>query len=123
MVDRILNRRELRKQADQADQADQAAVPNEKTAAPARKKAVKAKAPASPKVRKPRAKKPAPRLRVRWGIFNANVKQVAIFDYNQRLAADAKLADLLAQNKGLFYMQMVKEPIPEPVPPVAAGDD
>ncbi len=75
----------------------------------------KRKAPRAPAKRKPRAKKEPPRLRARWGVFDGSMKQVAIFDYNQRLAADAKLADLQANRKGLFFLQIVKEPMTEAV--------
>jgi hypothetical protein len=115
MAGRILNRRELRKQADQAGQAEVAAPDATPAVTPPAKRA-RAKAPAAPKVRKPRAKKAPPRLRARWGVFDAGMKQVAIFDYNQRAAADEKLADLLARNKGIHFLQIVKEPMPEPEP-------
>lgn len=55
-------------------------------------------------------------MRARWGIFDATMKQVAIFDYNERAAADTKLADLLARNKGIHFVQIVKELMPEPEP-------
>jgi hypothetical protein len=116
MAGRILNRRELRKQADQAEQAE--AVAPEGTpveARPARK------APAAPKARKARPKKAPPRMRVCWGVFDASMKQVAIFDYNQRAAADEKLADLLAKKKGIHFLQVVKEPMPEPETPEGAA--
>src|SRR5688500_13293897 len=74
-----------------------------------KKRKPRAKAVAGPKIKKPRAKQLPPRLRARWGIFNATLKQVAVFDYDQRLAADQKLADLLADNKGTHFMQIVKE--------------
>jgi hypothetical protein len=59
-------------------------------------------------------------MRVRWGVFDGGMKQVAIFDYNRRADADAKLADLLAKKKGLHFLQIVKEPMPEPGPRGAA---
>jgi len=46
------------------------------------------------------------------------MKQVALFDYNQRAAADQKVADLVAKKNGIFFLQMVKEPMPEPEPDV-----
>ena len=115
MAGRILNRRELRKQSDQAEQSGAAAPDAGLAGAPPKKKA-KAKAPAAPKVRKGRAKKAPPRMRARWGVFDAGMKQVAIFDYNQRAAADKKLADLLAKNKGSHFLQIVKEAMLEPAP-------
>src|SRR5205823_4661462 len=62
----------------------------------------------------PRAKKAPPRLRARWGVFDGTMKQVAIFDYNQRPAADEKLAGLLAGKKGPHFLQIVKDTMPEP---------
>jgi hypothetical protein len=100
MVGRILDRRALRAEADQAAQSQ-------------------AQTPAAPKARKTRAKKAPPRLRARWGVFDAGMKQIALFDYNQRGAADEKLAALRAKNKGIYFLQVVKEPMPEPAPGAA----
>jgi hypothetical protein len=115
MAGRILNRRALREQADQMQPSEDVASETAPVTAPLKKHA-KAKAGAAPKVKKPRAKKAPPRLRARWGVFDASMKQVAIFDYNQRAAADEKLADLLSRKKGIHFLQIVKEPMPEPVP-------
>jgi hypothetical protein len=118
MAGRILNRRELREQADQAERQEAAGpepAGGDGDGAPP-KKAGKAKRPAAPKVRKVRAKKAPPRLCARWGVFDAAMKQVAVFNYNQRAAADEKLAQLLAKQKGTFFLQIVKEPMPEPAP-------
>lgn len=104
MAGRILNRRELRKQEDQAEAVVAAVV----EASP--KKKARAKTAA---LKKPRARKAPPRLRARWGVFDAGMKQVAIYDYNQRAAADEKLAELLGRNKGIHFLQMVKELMPE----------
>jgi hypothetical protein len=119
MAGRILNRRELRKQADQGgpSQADALdVVPAGGAPKPRGKPAT------PPKAKKSRAKKVPPRLRARWGVFDGGMKQVAIFDYNQRGAADAKLADLLARNKGFYFLQIVKEPMPEPAPAAVPAD-
>src|SRR5216684_1981811 len=111
MASRILNRRELRRQAEQAKAPEAADSDTTVHTLAAEKKAKKA-----PTKRKPRAKKPPPRMRALWGIFDAGMKQVAIFDYNQRTAADEKLADLLAKKKGTHFLQIVKDPMPEPAP-------
>jgi hypothetical protein len=118
MAGRILNRRELRQQADQAEQQAASAEPDgTATAVPAKKGKAKAKAAAVPKVKKPRIKKKAVvRLCARWGVFDGSMKQVAIFDYNQRAAADQKVADLIAKKNAVHFLQMVKEPMPEPEP-------
>lgn len=113
MAGQILNRRELRRQADQAEQLKGTAV-----AAPETKAKTK-KAPAAPKAKKVRKPKVPPRMRARWGVFDGAMKQVAIFDYNQRAAAQEKLADLLGKKKGPHFLQIVKEPMPEPEPAVA----
>jgi hypothetical protein len=113
MARRILNRHALREQAEQAERSAALASDPAQVAGPP-DKPPKAKTPAASKVRKTRAKKAPPRLRARWGVFDAGMKQVAIFDYNQRAAADEKLADLLAKKKGIHFLQIVKEPMPEP---------
>src|SRR4051794_38277364 len=136
MAGRILNRRELRKQADVAEQAGGGAPRGPPPRGPPRAEGKgegpppppgreprappgappagappgrrgRAKAPAAPRARKPRAPKVPPRLRARWGVFDGGMRQVAIFDYNQRAAADAKLADLTARRKGTHFLQIV----------------
>src|SRR5687767_11560431 len=119
MASRLLNRRKLRDEADEVEELETETDAEEEESAPAKpKKARKAKAPAVPKVRKPRAKKAPARMCARWGVFDNSMKQVAIFDYNQRAAADEKLADLLVKKKGVHFMQIVKEPMVEVAPAV-----
>ena len=115
MAGRILNRRELRKQSDSAEQPATVVGDTPADAAPPKKKA-RAKSTAVPKVRKPRAKKAPPRMCARWGVFDGAMKQVAVFDYKHRAAADEKLAELLAKKKGTHFLQIVKEPMAEPEP-------
>jgi hypothetical protein len=111
MAGRTLNRRELREQADHAESSPPAtSEPTTTIAAP--KKASKRKAAATAKPRKPRKLKAPPRQRVRWVLFDGTMKQVAIFDFNQRAAADERLASLLASKKGTHFLQLVKEPMP-----------
>jgi hypothetical protein len=117
MARRTLNRRELRQQADQAAQLAEVAPGPTPAAVGPRKTARKAPAPK----RKPRAKKVPLRMRVRWGLFDATMKQIAIFDYACRAEAEEKLADLLTKKKGLHFLQLVKEPMPEPVSAVVAA--
>src|SRR5262249_59221556 len=108
--------------ADQTAQS-QAMVPDTPPVAAPSTKQRKAKIPAASKVKKVRAKKAPPRMRARWGVFDAGMKQLAIFDYNQRAAADEKVADLIAKKNGTFFLQMVKEPMPEPAPGGAPGPE
>src|SRR5207244_13052793 len=93
-------------------QRSEAAAPD--AAAGAIPAAKKARAKAAPGPKKPRKVKAPVRMRARWCLFDAGMKQVAIFDYNQRAAADEKLADLLAKKKGSHFLQIVKDPMPEP---------
>jgi len=115
VASRILNRRELRKQTDEAEQHE-AVVSDVATVVVPPKKAARAKAVAIPKAKRPRKVKVPPRMRARWGVFDGGMKQVAVFDYNQRAAADERLADLLAKKKGIHFLQMVKELMPEAAP-------
>ena len=112
MARRILNRRELRKAADQAE-FESTSSPKDAAAAPA-KKGTKEKLAAEPKVRKTRKKKEPPRLCARWAVFDAAMKQVAVFDYNQREEANQKIADLTAKKKAPFFLQLIKEPMAAP---------
>ncbi len=114
MAGRVLDRRKLRKEAEEAAQAENGAVETPVPKAAALKQA-KAKKPAAAKVKKTRVKKAPTRMRARWGVFDASMKQVAIFDYNQRTAAEEMVADLLIKKK-LHLLQIVKEPIPETTP-------
>jgi hypothetical protein len=104
MAGRTRNRLELRKQAEQAE-AVAAETPNPEAPVKKPKKTTT--------TRKPRAPKTPPRMQARWGVFDSGLRQVAVFDFNQRDAAEAKVADLVARNKGLHFLQIVKEPIPE----------
>lgn len=120
MAKRTLNRRQLRQDAEAAEklQPDPAAEPAAEGEAPKKKAAPrKAKAPAGPRPKRPPKKKTPVRMRARWGVFDGGMKQVALFDYNQRGAADQKLADLNAKKGGVsYFLQVVKEPMPAPPP-------
>jgi hypothetical protein len=115
MARRILNRRELRKAADQVEQQSEEQAQKEAKEAPAKKGGrTKAAAGDAPKVKRPRKKKEPPRMCARWGVFDAAMKQVAVFDYNQRGAADEKISELAAKKNAIYFVQLVKEPMPEP---------
>jgi hypothetical protein len=148
MAGRVRNRLELRKQADEAeareaqqdaeatdedDEHDETGDSDEDDGPDADaedgadgdeprpvKKSAKVRAPAA-KARKPRKPKAAPRMRARWGVFDNSMKQVAIFDYNQRAAADEKVAELAAKKGGTFFLQIVKEAMPEDAAAAPAG--
>jgi len=107
---------------------DKKAARGDKPAAPVGKKGVAAvkttAGPAgakvvAPKVKKPRAKKAPPRMRVRWCVYDGMMKPVALFDYKQLKEAQASLAQFL-QKKPTYFLQQVKEPMP-PEPEVPAA--
>jgi hypothetical protein len=112
MAGRILNRRELRKQADQAEKSE-VVVPDPASAVAPSERAAKRKSAGPSKERKPRKPKALPRMRACWGVFDGGMKEVALFDYNQRAAAEEKLAALLGKQKGVYFLQIVKQPMPE----------
>ena len=116
MAGRILNRRELRKQADQAEQPEVVVLDPASAVAPSERG--QAEVRGAPRARKPRKPKTPPRMRARWGVFDGGMKEVAIFDYNQRAAAEEKLAALLGKQKGVYFLQIVKQPMPEVAPSV-----
>src|SRR5580698_4194770 len=96
MARKIVNRKELRKEAEAAEAAD---------GKPAKK---------VPAKRKSRAKAAKDvRLKAFWGVFNQSMKRVALFDYSERKAADKKAAELTASAKTPHFVQTVKEAIAE----------
>jgi hypothetical protein len=65
------------------------------------------------KVKKVRAKKLPPRMRVRWCVYDGMMKPVALFDYNKKAEAQASLKQFL-EKKPTYFMQLVKELLPVP---------
>jgi len=114
MAGRILNRRELRKQSDQVEQTETGVTDTAATLAVS-EGAAKRKSAAA-KVRSPRKPKVPPRMKAMWCIYDGGMKEVALFDYNQRAAAEAKLAVLLSKPKGMYFLQVVKQPMPAAKP-------
>ena len=122
MAKRVLNRRQLRDDADAAARTETTATSETEPAvegAPVKKKAApRKKAPAGPRPKRVAKKKDPVRMRARWAVFDGGMKQIAVFDYSNRDAADQKLADMNAKKGGAYFLQLVKEPMPVP-PPVA----
>jgi hypothetical protein len=112
MAGRILDRRKLREHAEGGEQESEVNLDTANIAVLPKKNA-KMKEPKAPKVKKPRAKKTPPILYAHWGVFDKSMNQVAIFDYNQRAAAEEKVTELNAKAKGDHFLQIVKEPMPE----------
>ena len=109
MAGRILNRRELRKRSDQVEQTERGVTDTAAAAAP---EGVAKRKPAGAKVRSPRKPRVPPRMRAMWCIYDGGMKEVALFDYNQRAVAEAKLVVLLSKPKGVYFLQLVKQPMP-----------
>jgi hypothetical protein len=98
MARKVLNRRELRKEAEAAGDAPET-------------EAKKAKKPAARKSRAKTAKEV--RLKAFWGVFNQSMKRVAVFEYADRKSADKKANELTSSGKSPHFVQLVKEAIEE----------
>ena len=97
MARKIVNRKELREEAEAAEKAG-------------KKKAKKKKAAK----RKSRAKASAEvRMKLFWGVFNQSLKRVALYEFNQRKQAEKKAVDLSKGGKSPHFVQRVKEAIEE----------
>jgi hypothetical protein len=78
----------------------------------------KPKAKKKPATKKPAAKKrarvkDAPRMRAVWVVFDNASKRIKEFPYPQKADAEKFLTEKQEEKKGVFYLQMVKEPIEE----------
>ena len=66
------------------------------------------------KKRKTRAKAAADvRQKVFWGVFNHAMKRVALYEFNQRKAAEKRAKELSPEGKPPHFVQKVKEDITE----------
>ncbi len=98
MARKTLNRMELREAAEAAEKL-------EAEGAVKKKKATK---------RKSRAKvEKEIRLRAYWGVFNQQLKRVALFEYHERDAAQKKAEELSTSQKSPHFVRPVKEEITE----------
>ena len=99
MARKLLNRKQLRDEAEAAEKS------------PAKKATAKAKKPVK---RKSRAKKVKEvRLKAFWGVFNQSLRRVALFEHGDRKKADQKAQDLAVSQKTPHFVQLVKEVIEE----------
>jgi hypothetical protein len=105
MARKVVNRKELRAEAEAAEALEAAGGEGGK------KKAKEKKAPAK---RKSRSKTAEPeRRKLFWGVFNQSAKRIALFDFSQRKAAEAKATELTASGKNQHFVMKVKEAISE----------
>ena len=104
MARKVVNRKELRAEADAAEA--QEATKTKKAA----KKATTKKATK----RKSRAKEPVQeRMKLLWGVFSQSLKQVAAFEYDQKDEATKRAEELSASGKSPHFVKKVKSPIEE----------
>lgn len=119
MARKVVNRKELRAQADAAEAREKSGGKKEK---PVKEKAVKDKAAKEGAAKEPKApaKKPArkkvakeARLKAYWGVFNPAMKRLVLFEYADKKAAEKKAADLTGSSRAQHFIQLVKETIAE----------
>lgn len=125
MAKKPQNRLELRRQyeaAEDPDPMEEEVVADEggDDDDEAERKPKKKKAPAKPKAKAVKAVKPAARMRVVWGVVNDAFKTVATFEFSQKEAAQAKADEMTAKGKGSYFLQKVKEAMPDDAPGLGA---
>jgi len=115
MARKTPGRKTLRKQVEAA------AAKKSKTAKKTTKKKVAEKKTTKKKVAKKRAKKvkAVERKRLVWGVYSGNMKEEARFPYDELDKAEKKATQLRSKSSKLYFIQPIKEVIPE----VAAEDD
>lgn len=121
MAGRVLSRRTLRDEYDQAEKTEPEADDDAAESPPPARKprarkaaAVKPpKAPAKPRVRK-KTVKAAPRMVARWAVCDGAMKRVAVFEYRDRVGADARLAECRERKTGTYFVLLVKDPYDPP---------
>ena len=53
------------------------------------------------------------RLKIFWGVFNHAMKRVALYEFNQRKAAEKRAKELSEGKKSPHFVQKVKETVEE----------
>jgi len=97
MARKVVNRKELRAEAEAAEAAEG--------------KTTKKKAPAKRKSRKKAAAEV--RMKLFWGVFNQSLKRVAMYEFNERKQAEKKSEQLSKSGKSPHFVQRVKEVVEE----------
>ncbi len=110
MARKILNRKELRKQAE----AQKASAKGDEPPSTDESPAAEAQPTKLPKPTK-RSKKTDKEVRLKafWGVFNQSLRRVALFEYSERKLADKKAEELTQSTKTPHFVQLVKEVIQE----------
>jgi len=123
MARKTQSRLELRKQAEAAEAMDaeidiEVDDAGDEDAPKKKKKAVKKKTATRAKRLKTKA---VVRKRLVWGVFSSSMKEEARFPYAEREAAEQRAEALTQKNKRTYFVQPIKEPIPD-APPAAAAE-
>ena len=115
MARKTPSRLELRKQVEAADAIG---APPTEGATKKKAKEPKKKAAARPKRTKVKA---IIRKRLVWGVFSSSMKEEGRFAYADLEAAEARVAELSLKHKRTYFVQPIKEPLPDVVaaPPEA----
>jgi hypothetical protein len=102
MARKVVNRKELRAEAEAAEQAG---VTQKKKAA-TKKKATSTRATRSKAVADVR-------MKLFWGVFNQSLKRVAVYEFSEKKEAEKKAEELSKSGKSPHFVQKVKEVIEE----------
>ena len=100
MARKVVNRKELRAESEAAEKAG---AKKKKTAAKKKKATTRSRSKSVADVR----------MKLFWGVFNQSLKRVAVFDFDQKKAADKKAQELSKSGKSPHFVQRVKEVIEE----------
>jgi hypothetical protein len=111
MAKRTRNIKELREQVEAAEKQGKTAAGE---AAGDKKKAKDGKKKAAAKPKRSKVKVIV-RKRMLWGVFSSSLKEEGRFPYAEKDAAEARAADLAARHKRTYFVQPIKEPLPEKV--------
>jgi len=112
MAKRTRNIKELREQAEAAEKQGKTAAGEAGAGDKKKAKEGKKKAAAKPKRSKVKV---IVRKRMLWGVFSSSLKEEGRFPYAEKDAAEARAADLAAKHKRTYFVQPIKEPLPEKV--------
>ena len=98
MARKIVNRKELRAEAEAAEASAKSSPVKKKKAA---KRATRTKAVADV------------RMKLFWGVFNQSLKRVALYEFSQKKEAEKKADELSKSGKSPHFVQRVKEVVEE----------
>ncbi len=117
MARKKASRLQLRKEAEAAEAIKKAAKKKKKATGSSTAKAKKKTATTKKKKATRRVKVKVPqRKRLVWGVFSASMKEEGRFPYDKRKDAEKKIEKLRARSKKPYFIQPIKEPLPDPVP-------